>query len=45
MLIPLPGFVGVPFFRGRDTTEFLEQYNKLCDKYSLKEEQKVAKLP
>ena len=24
MLMPLPGFVGVPFFRGRDTTEFLE---------------------
>ena len=41
----LPGFVEVPFFRGRDTTEFLERYDKLCDEYSLKEEQKVAKLP
>ncbi len=24
MPMPLPGFAGVPFFRGRDTTEFLE---------------------
>ena len=40
----LPGFADVPFFRGRDTTEFLEQYNKLCDGYRLVKEQKVVKL-
>jgi hypothetical protein len=45
-LIPmlLPGFAGVPFFRGRDTTEFLEQYNKLYNRYRLVEEQKAVKL-
>ena len=41
----LPGFAGVPFFRGRDATEFLERFDKLCNEYSLTEEQKVAKLP
>lgn len=37
-------FVGVPFFRGRDATEFLEQYDELCNKYGLKKEQKIVKL-
>ena len=45
MPMPLPGFAGVPFFRGRDTTEFLERYNKLCNRYGLVEEQKAVKLP
>jgi hypothetical protein len=46
LLIPilLPGFAGIPFFRKRDTTEFLEQYNKLYNRYRLVEEQKAVKL-
>ena len=46
LLMPmlLPRFAGVPFFRRRDTTEFLEQYNKLCNRYRLVKEQKVVKL-
>jgi hypothetical protein len=46
LLIPilLPGFAGIPFFRGRDTTEFLEQYNKLYNRYRLVEKQKAVKL-
>jgi hypothetical protein len=45
-LIPilLPRFAGIPFFRRRDTTEFLEQYNKLYNRYRLIEEQKAVKL-
>jgi len=45
MPMPLPGFVGVPFFRGRDATEFLERYDELCEEYNLTTDQKVAKLP
>jgi hypothetical protein len=45
MPMPLPGFVGVPFFKGRDATEFLERFDELCNEYGLVEEQKIAKLP
>jgi hypothetical protein len=44
ILILLPRFAGILFFRGRDTTEFLEQYNKLYNRYRLVEEQKAVKL-
>jgi hypothetical protein len=44
ILILLPEFAGVPFFRRRDTTEFLEQYNKLYNRYRLVEKQKAVKL-
>jgi hypothetical protein len=35
MPMPLPGFAGVPFFTGRDATEFLERFDELCDEYGL----------
>jgi hypothetical protein len=46
LLIPilLPRFAGVLFFKRRNTTEFLEQYNKLYNRYRLVEEQKAVKL-
>ena len=46
LLMPmlLPGFAGVLFFRGRDATKFLEQYNKVCEGYELVEEQKAVRL-
>ena len=45
MPMPLPGLTGVPFFRGRDATEFLERYDELCNGYGLTEEQKAQFKP
>jgi len=43
--MPLPRLARVLFFKGHNTTKFLECFNKLCKKYRLTKEQKAIKLP
>jgi hypothetical protein len=43
--IPVPGSLGVPLFEGANATEFLDNFDDLCDKYAVTEQGKLMKLP
>jgi hypothetical protein len=43
--MPLPGSPGVPLFEGANATEFLDNFDDLCDEYAVAEQGKLVKLP
>jgi hypothetical protein len=43
--MPLPGSPGVPLFEGANVTEFLDNFDDLCDEYAVAEQGKLVKLP
>jgi hypothetical protein len=43
--MPLPGSPGVPLFEGTNATEFLDNFDDLCDEYAITEQGKLLKLP
>ena len=43
--MPLPGSPGVPFFKGANTTEFLDGFDDLCDEYTIARQRTLTKLP
>jgi predicted aspartyl protease len=43
--MPVPGSLGVPLFEGANATEFLDNFDDLCDEYAVAEQQKLMKLP
>jgi hypothetical protein len=43
--MPLPGSPGVPLFEGANATEFLDNFDDLCDEYAVTEQGRLVKLP
>jgi hypothetical protein len=43
--LPYTGSPGTPYFDGYNATEFLERFGDFCSDYSLKEKEKVRRLP
>jgi hypothetical protein len=40
----VPGSLGVPLFEGANATEFLDNFDDLCDEYAVSEQGKLMKL-
>ena len=45
MVMPYPGTPGVPFFDGRNVTDFLDCFSDLCTDYKLSDAEKMRRLP
>lgn len=45
MTMPQPGTAGIPYFEGKNITEFLTRYEDMCEDYHVKTAEKIRRLP
>lgn len=45
MTMPQPGTAGIPYFEGKNITEFLTRYDDMCEDYHVKTAEKIRRLP